>query len=230
MKNEPAEQQLKNQRKRTAGRPSEGSLVGQEKITNAVIEMLRQRQPQELKLTAVAAHAGVDPALVRYYFGNMKTLLQATAKKLVDDIQERSGSALLAQGSLKERIRTRLQLLIDVLQDNPRFLQLVLNEIYQSGEQASDTQAIEIVANRGLELTQVLLNAPDSPVATRQVDSRYLHVAILGMCTFFHDAQPLLAILFKGEKGSQAILDGYVDFATELLTRGLESKPETDCH
>ncbi|MBU7573552.1 MAG: hypothetical protein KAF64_09375, partial [Hydrogenophaga sp.] len=62
----------------------------------------------------------------------------------------------------------------------------------------------------------------------RELDARYLHVAILGMCTFFMDAQPMLAVLFKERPGSDALVQGYIEFATELLAQGIEASPSAN--
>ena len=208
--------------RRTAGRPVSSSGVGSDKIIEATLSLLRSRTPEELTVVEIASAANVDPALVRYYFGTKKGILRAVAISLLDDIQERSRLMLAEQGPLRDRIRTRLRLLIESLQRNPRFLQLVLKEIYSDEEGGQAVGDLSNVANRGLALTQFVLNPVAGDKPTREVDARYLHVAILGLCTFFMDAQPMLAALFKNDAGDGDMIQGYIEFATELLAQGIE--------
>ena len=53
------------------------------------------------------------------------------------------------------------------------------------------------------------------------IDPRFLHVAFLGLCTFFVDAQPMLKVLFNGEQGAEDLTGRYLDFATRLIMHGI---------
>lgn len=171
----------------------------------------------------IAGAAQVDPALVRYYFGDKGGVLHTAAKTLLDQVQERSGAVLSETGTLKKLIRSRLELLMDALSRHPRLLELVLKEVYgQAGRSAKDREDLERVAQRGLVLTQSLLdNAREKSSLRTNVDARFLHIAILGVCTFYVESLPLVRVLF-GEGADQGdVRMKYLDFATELLAKGL---------
>ncbi len=219
----PAPRRRRKEPRRTAGRPASSSGVGKERIVEAALELMRHKAPEALTVVEVASAAKVDPALIRYYFGSKKGLLRAAAVGLLDDIQERSRLVLDEPGPLRHRIRTRLQMLIDSLQRNPQFMNLVLKEIYSDEASQMEVGDLNTVAKRGLALTQFVLNPIPGDKPARELDARYLHVAILGMCTFFMDAQPMLAVLFKDRPGSDALVQGYIEFATELLAKGIEA-------
>ncbi len=104
---------------------------------------------------------------------------------------------------LEARIRKRLVLLIEALKDNPRFLQLVLNEIYSHADTPERMDTLQGVAARGLALSEALLVAREGDPPLDAIDPRFLHVAFLGLCTFFVDAQPMLKVLFNGEQGAE---------------------------
>ncbi|WP_147318567.1 TetR/AcrR family transcriptional regulator [Cupriavidus oxalaticus] len=212
---------VRKPRKRSAGRPFESGTVGTGAIIEAAVQLLRDRSPLELTVVEVAQQANVDPALIRYYFGNKKGLLRAATEHLMEEVQERSRIMLTEKVPLKERVRKRLSLLLAVLQENPRFFQLVMEEIYKDEDGERGRDGLRSVANRGLALSEALLEPVAGDPALRAVDARLLHVAILGMCTFFMDAKPLLTILFEDEAGEDAYTEQYLDFATGLLVRGL---------
>ncbi len=213
-------------KRRAAGRPDQGNSVGGDKIVESALQLLKHTSPEKLTVVEVAAQAHVDPALVRYYFGDKKGVLHAAAKRLLDQVQDRGQVLLAGEGTFEQRVRHRLEALIEALQDHPRFMQLVINEVYAvDGDSAPDeVKDLQTVADRGLALTRALLQGRGE-TRVRDVDARYLHIAILGLCTFFMEAKPLLRVLFESDYEEGRMTSAYVDFATALLTRGLLARP-----
>lgn len=213
-------------KRRTAGRPDQRNSVGGDRIVEAALELLKTTSPDKLTVVEVAAHARVDPALVRYYFGDKKGVLHAAAKRLLDQVQDRGQVLLAGEGTFEQRVRQRLEALIGALEDHPRFMQLVIQEVYAvDADSAPDAvKDLQTVADRGLALTRALLGAPGD-TKLQDVDARYLHIAILGLCTFFMEAKPLLRVLFESDYEEDGTTSAYIGFVTGLLTRGLQATP-----
>ncbi|HSV84836.1 MAG TPA: TetR/AcrR family transcriptional regulator [Ramlibacter sp.] len=205
----------KQPRRRAAGRPGSGAAVGKERIVQAALALLREQPPEKLTVVEIASAADVDPALLRYYFGGKKGVLRAAAQTLLADVQERSAEVFGKGGSLRDRIRKRLELLIALHEEHPRFLDLVFNEVYAANEEADAPADVAEIVDRALVLTHTMLG--DSPSGA---DERYLHVAILGVTTFFVRARPLLDQLFPAASHESVKL-GYIDFLTDLIAKGL---------
>ena len=126
------------------------------------------------------------------------------------------------EGTLEVRLRKRLRMLIEALKDNPPFLQLVLNEIYAADKQAHSAATLRDVAFKGMELSESLLKPrAGSDAKVQDIDPRFLHVAILGLCTFFMDAQPMLRVLFDDVDGTQDLTERYIDFAANMILKGI---------
>ncbi|MBN9477151.1 MAG: TetR/AcrR family transcriptional regulator [Burkholderiales bacterium] len=207
--------------KRSAGHPTEKTMVGKAAIIDAAIALMKTKTPQELSVLEIATAAGVDPALIRYYFTNKQGLMRAAATHIMDQLQARSQVMLGQDAPLEARIRKRLVLLIEALKDNPRFLQLVLNEIYSHVDTPERIDTLQGVASRGLALSEALLVGREGDPPLDAIDPRFLHVAFLGLCTFFVDAQPMLKVLFNGEQGAEDLTGRYLDFATRLIMHGI---------
>lgn len=225
---EPPKPATRHKRKRrTAGRPEQPHAVGGESIVDAALELLKTSSPDKLTVVQVAARANVDPALVRYYFGDKKGLLHAAALRLLDEVQDQGQAALEREGTFEQRVRRRLEILMRALGEHPRYMQLVIGEIYGAteAEAPGSTADLRLVAERGLRLTRALLEQASDAPKLREVDVRHLHVAILGLCTFFRDARPLLDVLFASKRSEARLTASYIDFATMLLTRGLLAQP-----
>lgn len=213
--------EAKSTSRRAAGRPSEKTAVGNVAIVNAALDLLRFTVPEKLTVVDVAATANVDPALVRYYYKDKAGLIRAALAHMLADVQQRSIALVTERDSLEHRLRNRLALLIDVLRENPHFLRLVLSEIYHGGAADQNGDTLDTIAHRGLSLSETLLHSDTGEVISQDIDPRFVHVALLGLCTFFMEARPLLEVLFKDGPGFAELTERYLDSVAKMLTRGL---------
>src|SRR6185369_10441269 len=70
--------------KRTRGRPKSGrEAVGREAIVVAARQLLDKLPAHAVPNVLIARKAGVDPALVRYYFANREELLFAVIEHIL---------------------------------------------------------------------------------------------------------------------------------------------------
>ena len=73
-------------RKRKRGRPqSVHGKVGREAIVVAARQLIEKMRPHQVTIALIAREAGVDPALVRYYFTNRELLLLAVVENILAD-------------------------------------------------------------------------------------------------------------------------------------------------
>jgi TetR/AcrR family transcriptional regulator len=208
-------------RRRSAGRPANSTSVGGVAILDATLEILRLTPQEKVTVVDVAAAAKVDPALVRYYFKSRQGLLRAAVAHMLEDVQAKSRPIVSEETTLEQRLRGRLRLLITVLRDNPYLLRLVLSEIYNGSASSRDDAVLRGIALDGVSLSQALLAENSSFAASERVDPRFLHIAILGICTFFIEAKPLLGVLFDEDVKLDKLTEQYIDFATSLILDGI---------
>lgn len=210
--------------RRQAGRPSERESVGHAAILQSAIELLRHKSAAQLTLSDVAAAAKVDRALVRYYFRDKSGLLKAVTVAVLGELQGRSQAMFTQRGTLEEKIRMRLELLIDVMHEMPQFADLVFQEIYvaEAGETEEAGEGIaQGVVDRGLALTRVLIDSPEVDATGRESDPRFLHLMILGACVFYANSKPLRQRMFGEAATEEGLTGNYIDFVTSMLMRGL---------
>jgi TetR/AcrR family transcriptional regulator len=215
-------------RRRSAGRPSQSTSVGSTAILDAALQILRQSPPEKVTVVEVAAAAKVDPALVRYYFEGKQGLLRAAAAHILEDVQRRSRPIVSDGGTLEERLRQRLRLLVTVLRENPYLLRVVLSEVYNSKVPPRDDAVLRAIALDGVALSEALLAHDASGRTVDDVDPRFLHIAMLGICTFFIEAQPLLDVLFEDRTSPDELAGQYVDFAARLIVGGISGTRGND--
>ncbi|WP_296254258.1 MULTISPECIES: TetR/AcrR family transcriptional regulator [unclassified Pseudomonas] len=222
---------VQTSKKREAGRPRETQGVGREGLIAATLTLLQYTPPETVTLLQIATSVGVDPALVRYYFGNKDGLLRAATLSLMDRVQQASEQHV-DEPSLAAMLGSRVRLIIDTGRQNPHFLTLVMREIYAAGERGERDEPtwdiLNLTARRGAALSEVMLQARPAQAQAIGMDARFLHVALLGACTFFATAQPLFKALFDQEHDEDALAARYSDFLTDLLLRGMGVNSQVD--
>ena len=72
-------------RKRGQGRPTDGG-VGRQAIIDSAKKLLRELPPARITISLVAREAGVDPALIRYYFKDRSNLLMEVVNDLLQGV------------------------------------------------------------------------------------------------------------------------------------------------
>ena len=209
--------------RRSAGRPMSKASVGGDKLIDAMIALLRTNEVAAITTQDVAHRAGVDPALIRYYFGDLTGLLIAVTGRIANALQEQSAVVLRSTGTAEARLRRRAQTLVDVMEEHPRFHGLLVDNVFASKEPTADV-LLETISKQGLSLTADFVAHGVSTGQLRRVDPRFLHLMLIGICEFFVTSRPLRKILFRGApmKGNQS--QAFVDFVANVLIHGLRAR------
>jgi len=125
--------------KRSKGRPAAGDNdVGRDRILAAAEALLKTLPPARVTMSRIAEEAGVDPALVRYYFGDRTRLLLAVANRVTANTSHAGARTLEPQAALIEHIRKTLAL----VRSAPFMHRLMVEELNASGtEETRDEPA-----------------------------------------------------------------------------------------
>ena len=99
---------------------------------------------------------------------------------------------------------------------------LIVEQIMH-GDREAGRQALKFMAARGYAVTRKLIEDGLKHGELRQVDPRFLHVAMVGLCEYFVTARPLVEELFGGRPMSLEMAEAYADFVADLLFHGLSA-------
>lgn len=207
-----------DKRRRRQGRPADGdAAVGRDAVLAAATALLRELPPAQVTIAAVARAAGVDPALVRYYFGSREALLLEVVQQLAEAHQP----DLLASDpadALEEFIHRTFR-----FTRSARYMQrLMVEEL--SGARSAEVREKLRVWNRGpIDFYEALRTQDDGKVLA-DFNPLFLHLAVIGIADFFVSGQQLIALLApEGEDPAQLARD-YERFVVSLITDGLRKR------
>jgi AcrR family transcriptional regulator len=208
--------------KRRKGRPAResSSAVGRQELIEATRRLLREKASSEIGRLDVATKAGVDPALIRYYFGNMNGLMTEVTAQLSRDMHRQIAVAEATAPSPDKKLRNRIGAILEILADTPFLTELIVRQIVYGTKEAARNARREMVTD-SLATLQALIQEGTGDGRFRQIDPRMLHIAIIGMCDFFFTGRPVLIELF-GREGASA--KEYADFVFDLIMDGIRPR------
>ncbi len=217
----PAKKTIKRGR-RGKGRPDDPSkLVGRDAIIRATREFLKTNPPASVNRLAIARFAGVDPALIRYYFGTIDGLLTAIASEIARELHDSIHAAVAGETSAGGKLRNRIGAFLAMHVENPHLNQLIVQQILRgTGENALRARVAMI--EDSVTTLKKILDEGNKDGELRRVDARLLHVALIGMCDFFFTGRPVVEKLFGERASDPALIEEYGDFLGSLILLGLK--------
>jgi len=208
--------------KRTRGRPgaNDGAAVGREAIVSAARQLLEKLPPHQVPTVLIARKAGVDPALVRYYFRNRDELLFAVIE---DIIGTWAAKHPLPDAPPAEKLSAHIA---DMLEFSCRMrsMQRLMIDACEAKSPAVRTRVRELNAGALHKYAQFL--HPDGDEAEPSLDALFLYIAVIGMCEFFAAAQVMIVPLAPKELDARQLAQRYQTFIGKLVLDGLRSRME----
>ena len=137
-------------RRRGPGRPAGGQGgEGQQALLLAARELMAEKGSPRVTVREVAERAGVQPALVNYYFGGKQGLLQAVASLVAGRLLERVQEGVAQEGSVEERLRSIMQAAVGILADDPYAPRLIAEQVLFGADQVID-DFVEVMDDIGM--------------------------------------------------------------------------------
>ncbi len=204
-------------KKRGQGRPSDNA-VGREAVLAKAIELLQEMPPARVTISLIAREAGVDPALIRYYFGDRAKLLLAVVERLISQAPPELLQSTEPQSELEGRIRHAA-----------RFTRSTKNVHRLMVDEVADARSAEARKLQG-EMNMRAVNAygdlmaRDDGAELRTVDPLFLHLALVGLFDFFVSAQPVVRNLVPEHTDMDELGNEFEDFVVDLILNGVRKR------
>jgi len=208
--------------RRSRGRPrANQATVGREAIVASARKLLEKIAPHKATISSIARSAGVDPALVRYYFKNREELLLAVIEDILANWHFTHPAVATAPAAkLSLMVRDMLDFALNV-----RSMQrLMIDECASSKSPEVRRRVREM--NAGVVSRYALLLHTEKETRTSATDPLFMHVAIIGMCEFFAAAQAMIRPLVPAEVDDAELAARYKDFIERLVLDGLRASVE----
>lgn len=195
--------------------------IGRDVLIAATRKLVRTIPPGQITRLDIARAAGVDPALIRYYFGNKEALLAAAVLEAGAQMRDRMRQDSAQGHSAADRIRRRMVALLDVLYEDPSLHHLIIERIIHNYSKEVRDFRHNLVFGACDHLREMIEEGVASG-ELRNVDPRHLFLAMIGACSFPMGERALFDELM-GKEATRAHLEAYAEFVTEMFINGLAS-------
>jgi TetR/AcrR family transcriptional regulator len=173
-------------------------------------------------MTMIAREAGVDPALIRYYFGDRETLLLAVVDELLLSARQPTPTGPMTAETF---FNWRVMRTLSFARSARSMQRLLIDELVESAKPSIR----EVVMKRNASAISFYESVQKAQVTEEvaDVDQLFLYIAILGMCEFFTAAQSIVRPLAGEGVDPKELSDRYGEFVVNLLLNGLlKNSPE----
>jgi AcrR family transcriptional regulator len=181
--------------------------------------LLEKLSPHQVPNVMIARKAGVDPALVRYYFGNRAELLLAVVEHILSSWAashpdpdappaERLSAHIADMFEFSSRVRSMQRLMVD--------------ELAESKSPSVRARVREL--NTGVVKYYAQFLRPDGDNPDTSPDSLFMHVAVIGLCEFFAAAQAMIIPMAPRDISARELAHRYKTFIRQLVLDGVRSR------
>ena len=210
--------QNKQHSERPRGRPLD---IGQQDLKMQILdtaeELFSNHGYSATSVRRIADMASVNPALVHYYFGNKKALLQTVMERALEPIGD--AIAVLKDGA-EASPEVIARLLLAMATEHPNIPRLLVREVLLPGGEMQQHFTDNMAPQLGGALPALLAREKTAGRLRKDTDPAISALLILGASVFPFIArtlaEPVLGIDFD-EKG----IEHLTQQITELLKRGL---------
>lgn len=205
-------------KKRGQGRPVSGENdVGRERLMAATEKLLREMPPARVTIARVAQEANVDPALVRYYFGNRAALLVAVVDRVTGHPNRDGQGTSDPTEALADHIARTVQL----VRRAPFLHRLINDELNDVGTEESRAR----VRDMNLDLVDYYrrLTREDGGAALVDPNPLFLCIAVLGASDFFWSG-PLIRDLVPDGTDMDKLTADFQAFLVKLVLDGVRKR------
>lgn len=111
---------------------TENDKLTEDKIFEAATEVFVEKGMDGARMQEIAEHAGINKALLHYYYRTKDHLFNAVFEKIAGQMFKKFAPVFDENISLEDKIRFFFREHITFLQKNPRLPAFILNEVYRN--------------------------------------------------------------------------------------------------
>jgi len=173
------------------------------------------------RMQEIADEAGINKALLHYYFRNKDNLFDGIFLKAFSDFIPNIGNTIMSDKSIIEKLKTIIGSYIDMLQANPFLPHFILQEINRNPK-----RIVDIMHGKGLnpEIMRDMLQNEIFKETGRSIKIEHLMINIVSMCIFPFAAKPILMgfVFNNDEEKFQNFINERKQLIYEVIVKSLE--------
>ena len=183
-------------------KPADHDIETEERILTAARSVFVRRGTAGARMAEIAEEAGVNQALLHYYFRSKERLSTAVFQQFAARVFPGLLQVLGSDQSLDDKIDRLIALYLENLSKNPFLPGYLLSELHHHPERIPQLLAAAIGAEPGRVLPPVLkklgrqIDARVADGTMRSITPEQFAINLVSLCIFPFAARPLLTVMF----------------------------------
>lgn len=178
----------------------EYSSETEQKIIKAATDVFLQKGKEGARMQEIAGRAGINKALLHYYFRSKEKLYNQVFTKEVSQVFEDFFESIRLEKRMEDFLHTFVFNYIDHILKHPQVVRFMLWELESGAENLREIFR-GIYTSRQERTPLTIIQRIETAIQDgeiRPLDSLQLLISIIGVCVYAFVAKPLLEALFPG--------------------------------
>lgn len=198
--------------------------AAEQRILHAAMDVFVEKGRYGARMQEIADRAGINKALLHYYFRNKEKLYTKVFELLIWDNISGVLTLLNKDMPVREYLKTFISEYIDLLNENPKIPLFILKELGEGGE------IVKSVLGKMVEKGNFSIKGPLEKIQQARekgeiipIDPRQLVATIIGACLFYFIAQPIFHTLFINEDNfnRQQFIEERKEAVFQIISQGI---------
>jgi TetR/AcrR family transcriptional regulator len=196
------------------------SAGAREQLLHAASQIMRDGDTIDLSLSELSLRAGLNSALVKYYFGNKSGLMLALLDRDMGNIVSDLGALIAKDMDPQEKLRRHIGAVIDTYYAFP-YLNRLLMRMVRDSDTKEATRIADLYLKPISKVYDQLINEGVKAGKFRKIDPQLFYFTVTGSADRFFSARLVLRHCFDQDDISESMRDRYREHTIELIMTGL---------
>jgi AcrR family transcriptional regulator len=175
----------------------------EQKIFEAARELFTLKGMDGAKMQEIADRAGINKALLHYYYRTKEKLYEAVARAIIGKAIPAVRQVIESEQPLEEKIRRFIDFYISLISQNPFIPLFIITEINKHPDRFFET-----ILPKELPKPEIFFRQVEEEIAAgriRHIKPQHLLVNTIAMCVFPFVAKPMMRIVLGMSGGEMRI-------------------------